>query len=109
MAGSWKLITHKNDLPKLAAAAIPFAVQAVQTAAFKIEGEAKVIVPVDTGRLKSSIMAWFANGGLTGLVAPDTEYAIHVEYLNKAYMLPAFRKVEPSFLKAWDDLFKRYQ
>ena len=113
MAGEWRIITHKNNLPKLAAEAIPEGIKIVHKAAFDIEGNAKLVVPVDTGNLKNSIQSFFENGGLTGVINAGADYAAYVEFGTRRaraqpYMLPAFRKVEPSFLKAWETLFRRY-
>ena len=62
--------------------------------------------PVDTGFLKRSIrVKEFRDGGLTGVVAPHTDYAAYVELGTrfqspKPYLRPAHEEVKDPFLKA---------
>lgn len=113
MANQWRVITHKNKLPDLAAAALPFAREAVDRHAHEIESRAKVQAPVDTGYLRNSIHTKITNGGLTGIVHAAAEYAAYVEFGTRhqraqPYMTPAFRAVEPKFVKVWRELFRKY-
>ncbi len=50
----------------------------VQKIAFRVEGEAKKITPVDTGRLRASITTRLGNGGFQALVQPNTTYMFFV-------------------------------
>ena len=113
MANDWRLIVHKNKLPSLAERAKPFARTLVAKSAYEIEGRAKVKAPVDTGNLRNSINTDIVNNGLTGIIHAAAEYAAYVEFGTKRmsaqpYMLPAFREVEPEFIKAWSELASRF-
>lgn len=77
-----------------------------------IEGDAKNIVPVDTGNLKNSIgrditADTFAGSGgaFGGEVGPTASYGAYVEYgtsrmAPQPYMGPAFTRRVPGFLAA---------
>ncbi len=110
---SWKVITHKNNLPKLAAEAKPFARRLVAKSAYEIETRAKLVVPVDTGFLRNSIHTKLVNDGMTGIIHAAASYAGYVEFGTRyqrpqPYMTPAFRAVEPKFINAWKDLFRHF-
>lgn len=94
-------ITH-NKFPQIAAALPENTKAIVRSAAFAIEAQAKTRCPVDTGALVNSISTEFENGGLTGIIAPHTEYAAYVEFGTKRqsaqpYMIPAAEAVAPVF------------
>lgn len=104
MAASTKIVIKYNNLPKIAAKLPDVANAIVRKAAFDVEGHAKTVVPVDTGKLKNSIATEFPSR-TSAVIAPHTEYAIYVEYGTrrqraKPYMRPAAEKVAPSFLEA---------
>ena len=48
-------------------------------------------VPVDTGHLRRSLTIDFSDGGLTGRVSTDVEYAMYVEYGTR------FQSAQPFF------------
>lgn len=50
--------------------------KSVKRSAYLVEGESKKITPVDTGRLRSSIMSSFSV--LQAIIGPHTDYAIYV-------------------------------
>ncbi len=58
----------------------PFLRNASQTAAFAIEREAKILSPVDTGRLRASIATslGIANKGIQSVVQTNVNYAVYV-------------------------------
>lgn len=101
-----------NGLPALSAAAVLRTKTAVAKAAFDIEGNAKTIVPVDTGNLKNSIQTALEPGGLGATVGPrNVEYAIYVEFGTykmraQPYMRPAAEKVRPAFIAAMTQIAK---
>lgn len=110
MADGSKLRIVFNDLPKLENELRTRAVAAVRKAAFDIEAEAKLKVPVDTGALKNSIQVWF-EGDLHAFIAPHMEYGHFVEFgtrkmAARPYMTPAAEKVRPDFLGAMQRLIK---
>ena len=83
----------------------------VKKASFDVEGQAKNRVPVDTGALKNSISTEFHDGGLTGIIAPHTEYALFVELGTQRqsaqpYMFPAADAVRPAFIAACKQMLK---
>ncbi len=80
--------------------------QIVAKAADDVEANAKAVVPVDTGNLKSSIQTTFEDAGAVAYVGPrSVDYAIHVEYGTvkmraQPYMRPAAERVRPAFVAA---------
>lgn len=70
--------------------------RALAFTAFDVEGEAKRIVPVDTGRLRASIIAQRINPNKWE-VSANTNYASFVEFgtvkmIAQPYIRPAARK-----------------
>lgn len=110
MAGA-KIIVRYNRLVQIAEK-LPGEVETiVRKAAFDIEAHAKTAVPVDTGKLKSSISCEFPRPS-QAIIAPHTDYAVYVEYGTrkqraKPYMRPAAEKVAPAFLEACRRLEER--
>jgi HK97 gp10 family phage protein len=86
---------------------------AVNESALNVDRGAKKRVPVDTGRLRSSIHAVPANsfdsqtqtktGDLEGAVVTNVEYAEKVEFgirqAAQPYMFPAYEEERPEFVK----------
>ena len=66
------------DLGKVAPHVVKQAGAAVRLATLGTERDAKVLAPVDTGNLRNSITSDIR--GLTGVVGPTANYAIHQEY-----------------------------
>ena len=69
-------------------------------------------VLVDTGHLKRSIAVDFTDGGLTGRVYTDVEYAMYVEYstrymTGKPFMRPAFYDQRVKFMQDMSKLLKK--
>ena len=69
-------------------------------------------VLVDTGHLKRSITVDFTDGGLTGRVYTDVEYAMYVEYstrymAGKPFMRPAFYEQRVKFMQDMSRLLKK--
>lgn len=71
--------------------------QAVKETTLKAEADAKMLAPVDTGRLRQSIVSEFINSGskFQGKVSTSLEYAIYVEFGTsrqgaQPFMTPAF-------------------
>ena len=50
----------------------------IRALAFTVEGEAKMVTPVDTGRLRASIRVLPSLRTLEATIAPHTEYATYV-------------------------------
>jgi len=65
------------------------------------ESQAKKEVPVDTGRLKNSITNKIIKSGdkTTGQFGTNVPYAKKVEFTNKPYIIPAWRKATRFFVK----------
>lgn len=83
----------------------------VKKASFDVEAQGKNRVPVDTGALKNSISTEFEDGGLTGIIAPHTDYALFVELGTRRqsaqpYMIPAADAVRPAFVAACKQMLK---
>ncbi|MCD4839732.1 HK97 gp10 family phage protein [Neobacillus sedimentimangrovi] len=70
--------------------------------AYKIEADAKRLVPVDTGHLRRSIATAFKNGGLTAYIGTNVEYALYVEFGTSKQHAQPF--LTPAFVK-WKDKF----
>lgn len=69
-------------------------------------------VPVDTGHLKRSITTEFTDGGLTGRVSTDVEYAVYVEYgtrfmTSRAFFRPSLYEQRIQFQKDMSRLLKK--
>ena len=69
-------------------------------------------VPVDTGHLRRSLTVDFSDGGLTGRVYTDVEYAIYQEYgtrfINpRPFMRPSLYEQRPLFAKDMSRLLKK--
>lgn len=57
----------------------PYLRQAAQTAAFAIEREAKILSPVDTGRMRASIATSLGVvSNIAAIVQTNVEYAVYV-------------------------------
>lgn len=97
-----------NKFPDLISKSPAKAKELVEKAAFELEARAKIEVPVDTGNLRNSIRTTFENGGMTGVVSTNVEYAAYVEYgtrfmAAKPYFTPATEQVRASFERAVTD------
>ena len=102
---------RSNKIPALTKESRARAVQAVAKAAYDIEGQAKAVVPVDTGNLKNSIQTESGDSDLTKYVGPHTDYAVHVEYGTykmraQPYLRPAAERVRPGFIAAMQQIAK---
>lgn len=79
--------------------------------AYKIERDAKLLCPVDTGRLRQSIHTQYNNGELKAKVGTNMEYSASVEWGTfrqhaQPYMIPAFTKWKPKFIDGLKDILK---
>lgn len=89
-----------NELLKRAKASNSALHKAVTKAALIVEGEAKKLAPVDTGRLRASITHDVIEnilGEIQGRVGTNVDYAVHVEYGTRkqpaqSYLRPALSK-----------------
>lgn len=79
----------------------------VRRSAARVEGEAKMFCPVDTGNLRSSIFTTVAgdgrSGSVTATIGPSAEYGGYVEYGTSrmpphAYLGPALDRSAPDFI-----------
>lgn len=100
-----------NRFPEIAAALPEQTSAVVRKASFDVEAHAKNRVPVDTGALKNSISTEFEDRGLTGIIAPHTEYATFVEFGTRRmsaqpYMTPAAEAVMPAFVAAMKQMLR---
>lgn len=93
------------------AAKLPDAVaQVVETSAFVIEGEAKVLAPVDTGNLRASYQTEKTRpDGTQFLVGTNVEYAPFVEFgtskmAAQAHLTPAAEQERPNFIRDMSNL-----
>lgn len=82
---------------------------AIKKSALDIEGEAKKVTPVDTGRLRASIFTTI--NPMSAIVEPKTNYAIFVhEGTNKMqarpYMLEGARAAESRIAKYFTEAIK---
>ena len=105
MASNVTVTIQFNKFPEIAAALPEKTRAVVKKASFDVEGQGKNRVPVDTGALKNSISTEFEDGGLTGIVAPHTDYALFVELGTRRqsaqpYLIPAAEAVRPAFIAA---------
>jgi HK97 gp10 family phage protein len=90
---------------------------AVRKTALDIEKNAKAIVPVDTGNLKSSIghsdlRSVGTSGSIEAEVGPTANYGSYVEFGTStmapaAFMGPSLDRATPAFVKAMEILAER--
>jgi HK97 gp10 family phage protein len=97
----------EGDLEKGAARVEALAPKVVAKSAHDIERDAKIIAPVDTGTLESSISSTI--DGLSAEIGPHTDYEAYVEYGTskmhaQPYMGPAAEKNTPPFVEAMGQL-----
>ena len=83
--------------------------KALLKACIMVEGDAKILVPVDTGRLRSSITHEVEK--TVGRVGTNVEYAKHVEFGTvkmgpKPYLRPALHRNEKKIEKMFKNLIK---
>lgn len=76
---------------------------ALTRTAYAIEGDAKVLCPVDTGNLMNSISTDV--DGMTAEIGPTADYGVWVEMGNsrmagQPYMIPAFERRVPEYQAA---------
>lgn len=90
-------VKTRNSIPALIASADAARVRAVTAGNAKMVTYSRSIVPVDTGRLKSSVKSKIVNSSntTTGTVSYNTEYAIYVEMgtsnmRSQPYLYPAW-------------------
>ena len=81
----------------------------VYRTAATIEGQAKVLCPVDTGALRASIYVT-EKGEMSAEVGPHMEYEMYVEYGTKhmaaqPYLTPAAEGARPAWEAGLRDLF----
>jgi HK97 gp10 family phage protein len=80
--------------------------------AYSIERDAKLLCPVDTGRLRQSITTTYNAGSFKAQVGTNVDYSESVEFGTirqrpQPYMFPAFIKWKPKFLDGLKDILKR--
>lgn len=85
---------------------------AVKVNTTEMHRKATRYVLVDTGHLKRSITVDFTDGGLTGRVYTDVEYAMYVEYstrymAGKPFMRPAFYDQRVKFMQDMSRLLEK--
>lgn len=86
----------------------------VATTAYKIEANAKRLVPVDTGHLRRSIQTELdkvLNKSYTAVVGTNIEYAPYIEFGTiqrhpKPYLIPSLDKYKQAFIKGMEDIAK---
>ena len=104
--GTEEVISNINKFGKKAQKELKLAMHRV---VIKIKRDAKALAPVDTGHLKSNIVARTKGvvGGVVGVVHSKAEYSIHQEFgthkMDKhPFMQPAFK----ANIKYMQDQFK---
>jgi HK97 gp10 family phage protein len=85
-------------------------IRALRAAAFAVQANAMLIVPVDTGTLRSSISVEFFGGLTSGgwmiaEIGPETHYGKYVEFgtsrqAPQAFMGPSLDRIAPVFVAA---------
>ena len=85
---------------------------AIRVNTTEMHGRATRYVLVDTRHLKRSIAVDFTDGGLTGRVYTNVEYAMYVEYstrymTGKPFMRPAFYEQRVKFMQDMLRLLKK--
>lgn len=88
------------DLRRAGPAAIRPAQRAVRKTAHDIESDGKILCPVDTGNLRSSISTSVLRGGFAAEIGPTADYGHYVEHgtsvqAPQPYMRPAFDRRAP--------------
>lgn len=71
------------------------------------EGDAAHLCPVDTGRLRASITRSTENGGLTGKIGTNVEYAPYIEFgTSRSAAQPFLRPAIDDNKDAFDRIFR---
>lgn len=88
--------------------------EGLEQGGYEIERLAKSKVPVDTGRLKGSIMTDTSNSGgsFTVEVGTDVEYSPHVEYgtINQGaqpFLNPSFDQMAPKIIERINNIVNK--
>jgi HK97 gp10 family phage protein len=79
--------------------------------AYKIERDAKLLCPVDTGRLRQSIHTQYNAGEFKATVGTNVEYSTSVEFGTirqrpQPYMIPAFTKWKQKYIDGLEEILK---
>ena len=74
----------------------------VAETAYRVEADAKRLVPIDTGHLRRSIETAFSDRGLVASVGTNVYYAVYVEFGTskhhaQPFLIPAFVKHKERF------------
>jgi len=91
------MTTWRSNIPKVKQRSHAELSKLIRSAALKIEAQAKIAAPVDTGFLQNSIQSSFPDE-LTGVVSVGAEYGIYVELGTsrapaQPFLLPAAEQV----------------
>lgn len=103
------LRVEKNLFPKIGSALESRVETVVKKSTLDVEARAKVLVPVDTGHLKSTIQSDV--DGASGVVGVGAEYSVYVEHGTRymaaqPFLNPAVEAVRPSFNAALRQIFE---
>ena len=95
------MATWHSNIPKIKQRSRVELQKLIRTATLRIEAEAKIGAPVDTGFLRSSIASSFPDEQ-TGVVSVGAEYGIYVEMGTvhapaQPFLLPAAERVMQGF------------
>lgn len=101
---------HIAELGKVGPRVVKKAAELVTLAALSTERDAKILAPVDTGNLRSSITSTIR--GLSAEVGPTAAYGLYVELgtsrmAPQAYMGPATDRAAAAFVKGMESLAAR--
>lgn len=93
-----------NSIKSYEVAASAKVKKVIAKSAFAVQKDAKKLVPVDTGRLRSSIKIDFFKGGLTADVNTNVNYAANVEFGSSSqraspYLFPAYEQNKAQIFK----------
>jgi HK97 gp10 family phage protein len=83
--------------------------QVVRKSAARVESEAKMFAPVDTGNLRNSIGTDIDPDGLGAVVGPTASYGVFLEFgtsrmAPRAFLGPAFDRAQPDFITALEQI-----
>lgn len=108
ITGTFELNEIAFELHKAPAKVVAKIAAATRKTAAEIEGTAKMLCPVDTGFLRSSIGSDVALSGLSAEIGPTASYGAFVELgtsrmAPEAFMGPAFDRHSGEYARAVDE------
>ena len=101
--------SFRKNITKYKAAFAKMLQEIIEKAGYLVERESKMVTPIDTGRLRASIMTEI--GAYSAIIAPHTDYAFFVHegtrFMSaRPFMKQGYDKALPAIRKEMGSIFK---